>query len=61
MADHRHKRDTDARSFLGKLPAAHKFSAGLAVLATTAVVGVGVLGAAPPPATWSRPAPDRAR
>ena len=47
MADHRHKRDTDARSLLRKLPAAHKLSAGLAVLATTAVVGVGVLGASP--------------
>jgi hypothetical protein len=47
VADHRHKRDTDARSFLRRLPAAHKLSAGLAVLATTSVVAVGVLGASP--------------
>ena len=47
MADHRHKRDTDARRFISRLPTAHKLSAGLAVVATTSVVAVGVLGAGP--------------
>ena len=45
MADHRHKRDTDARRFISNLPTAQKVSAGLAVVATTSVVAVGVLGA----------------
>ena len=43
MAEHRHKRDTDARPF--SLSTAKKVSAGLAVLATTSVVAIGVLGA----------------
>ena len=47
MADHRHKRDTDARRFISNLPTAQKLSAGLAVVATTSVVAVGVLGAGP--------------
>ena len=47
MADHRHKRDTDARRLFGSLPTAQKLSAGLAVVATTSVVAVGVLGAGP--------------
>ena len=47
MADHRHKRDTDARRFISSLPTAQKLSAGLAVVATTSVVAVGVLGAGP--------------
>ena len=47
MADHRHKRDTDARRFFSNLPTAQKLSAGLAVVATTSVVAVGVLGAGP--------------
>jgi hypothetical protein len=47
VADHRHKRDTDARRFISSLPTAQKLSAGLAVVATTSVVAVGVLGAGP--------------
>jgi hypothetical protein len=47
VADHRHKRDTDARRFISNLPTAQKLSAGLAVVATTSVVAVGVLGAGP--------------
>ncbi len=47
MADHRHKRDTDARSLTRDLPTAKKISAGLAVLATGSVVAFGVLGADP--------------
>ena len=43
MAEHRHKRDTDARPF--SWSTAKKVSAGLAVLATTSVVAIGVLGA----------------
>ena len=57
VADHRHKRDTDARRFLSNLQTAQKLSAGLAVVATTSVVAVGVLGADPVPATWSPPTP----
>jgi hypothetical protein len=47
VADHRHKRDTDARRFISSLPTAQKLSAALAVVATASVVAVGVLGAAP--------------
>jgi hypothetical protein len=47
VADHRHKRDADARRFFRTLPTAQKLSAGLALLATTSVVAVGVLGASP--------------
>ncbi len=52
MAEHRHKRDTDARRFFATLlsarpGAAKKVSAGLAVMATTSVVAVGVLSANP--------------
>jgi hypothetical protein len=49
VADHRHKRDTDARSFmsLGRLSTAKKLSAGLAVTATGSVVAFGVLAATP--------------
>jgi len=47
VADHRHKRDTDARRFFSNLPTAQKISAGLAVAATTTAVAAGVLGASP--------------
>jgi hypothetical protein len=47
VAEHRHKRDTDARRFFSNLPTAQKISAGLAVAATTTAIAVGVLGASP--------------
>jgi hypothetical protein len=61
VAEHRHKRDTDARRLLSAFSAtrngsahssargwsAKKVSAGLAVMATTSIVAVGVLGATP--------------
>jgi hypothetical protein len=47
VADHRHKRDTDARRFFSNRTTAQKISAGLAVAATTTAVAAGVLGASP--------------
>ncbi len=51
MADHRHKRDTIARSLTllspGRSSTAKKISAGLAVTATGSVVAFGVLAATP--------------
>jgi hypothetical protein len=47
VAEHRHKRETDARRFFSSVPTAQKVSAGLAVLATSTVVAAGVLGASP--------------
>jgi hypothetical protein len=47
VAEHRHKRDPDARRFFPSISTAQKVSAGLAVLATSTVVAVGVLGAGP--------------
>jgi hypothetical protein len=53
VADHRHKRDTDARGLLARLSpvtlrsTAGRLSAGLAVAATGCAVGLGVLGANP--------------
>jgi hypothetical protein len=44
VADHRHKRDTDARRLFGAVTT-KTVSAGLAALATTTVIAVGVLGA----------------
>jgi hypothetical protein len=43
VADHRHKRDTNAR----RMPKAHLVAAPIALLATAATVGMGVLAAAP--------------
>ncbi len=45
MADHRHKRDTDARRLFGAVSTTKTVSAGLAALATTSVIAVGVLSA----------------
>ena len=45
MAEHRHKRDTDARRLFGVVTSTKTVSAGLAALATTAVVTAGVLNA----------------
>ena len=45
MAEHRHKRDTDARRLFGAVSKAKTVSAGLAALATTTVIAVGVLSA----------------
>ena len=45
MADHRHKRDTDARRLSGAVSTTKTVSAGLAALATTTVIAVGVLNA----------------
>ncbi|GAA1478973.1 LysM domain-containing protein [Nocardioides aestuarii] len=47
MAHHRHKRDTDARPTRFTLPRARYVAGGLAVMATVASVGTGVLVAAP--------------
>ena len=47
MAHHRHKRDTDARPTRLTLPRARYVAGGLAVMATCASVGIGVLVAAP--------------
>jgi hypothetical protein len=51
VAVHRHKRDTDARSFIrllrGRSSTAQKISAGLAVTATGSVVALGVLSTTP--------------
>lgn len=47
MAHHRHKRDTDARTTRFTLPPAKYVAGGLAVMATLATVGTGVLVAAP--------------
>ena len=47
MAHHRHKRDTDARPTRLTLPRARYVAGGLAVMATFASVGTGVLVAAP--------------
>ena len=46
MAEHRHKRDTDARR-LTRLTTAGKLSAGIALTATGSVVALGVLSATP--------------
>jgi hypothetical protein len=43
VAEHRHKRETDARRLFGAVKSTKTVSAGLAVLATTSVVAVGVL------------------
>ena len=45
MADHRHKRDTDARRLFGAVTTTKTVSAGFAALATTTVIAVGVLSA----------------
>ena len=45
MAEHRHKRDTDARRLFGAVSTTKTVSAGLAALATTTVIAVGVLSA----------------
>jgi hypothetical protein len=47
VAEHRHKRDTDARRLFGSVSRAKTVPAGLAVLATTTVVAVGVISASP--------------
>ena len=47
MAHHRHKRDADARSTRFTLPPAKYVAGGLAVMATFASVGTGVLAAVP--------------
>lgn len=47
MAHHRHKRDTDARPARFTLPPAKYVAGGLAVMATLASVGTGVVVAAP--------------
>ena len=47
MAEHRHKRETDARRLLRTFFSAKAVSAGFAVVATTAVVAAGVLTASP--------------
>jgi hypothetical protein len=43
VAEHRHKRETDARRLFGAVKSTKTVSAGLAALATTTVVAVGVL------------------
>ncbi len=43
MAEHRHKRDTDARRLFGAVVTTKTVAAGLAALATTTVVAAGVL------------------
>jgi hypothetical protein len=45
VADHRHKRDTDARRLFGTVSKTKTVSAGLAALATTSVIALGVLNA----------------
>jgi hypothetical protein len=45
VAEHRHKRDTDARRLFGAASTTKTVSAGLAALATTTVIAVGVLNA----------------
>jgi hypothetical protein len=45
VAEHRHKRDTDARRLFGAVKSTKTAAAGLAALATTAVVTAGVLQA----------------
>jgi hypothetical protein len=45
VAEHRHKRDTDARRLFGAVSTTKTVSAGLAALATTTVIAVGVLNA----------------
>jgi hypothetical protein len=45
VAEHRHKRDTDARRLFGTASTTKTVSAGLAALATTTVIAVGVLSA----------------
>jgi hypothetical protein len=45
VAEHRHKRETDARRLLEAVTSTRTVSAGLAALATTGVVAAGVLGA----------------
>ena len=47
MADHRHKRDTNARLFRLRLPKAPLVAGPLALVATLSTVGVGVLAANP--------------
>ncbi|WP_139980728.1 hypothetical protein [Nocardioides litoris] len=60
MADHRHKRDTNARRLLGALPTRLKattLAAPLAVVATAGIVSFGVLGADVTPADVAGAAP----
>ena len=47
MADHRHKRDTNARLFRVRVPKAPLIAGPLALVATLSTVGVGVLAASP--------------
>ena len=47
MADHRHKRDTNARLFRVRVPKAPLVAGPLALVATLSTVGVGVLAASP--------------
>jgi len=47
VAEHRHKREADARRVFSSVSTAQRVSAGLAVLATSTIVAAGVLGANP--------------
>ena len=47
MADHRHKRDTNARLFRRRVPKAPFVAGPLALMATLSTIGVGVLAASP--------------